>query len=345
MTRQLTSMAGVLLAALALAVPAPARQQAARAPQGEFDPAAAQALSEARSAFSAGHYKDALKAYRRASKIEREACFPCWSGIVQCQKMLGDFDGALKSGDKLLALAASDQEKIAAHVIRGDTFMALNANDKTLTAAESEYREGLQSAPNMTLLHSRLAVAMFKQSKDDEGRAEARRVIELEPSGSLAAEARQLLANPERARRRFAPEFHLTTLQGEKIGLDTLAGKVVVLDFWATWCGPCRQSVGELRELVKRFPQDEFVLISVSADKDERKWRDFVSEKKMEWRQYWDSEGDIGRLFDVHALPTYLVIDRDGSIRERLVGLNPQDSVVHRLKERLPALFAAKQAK
>lgn len=80
------------------------------------------------------------------------------------------------------------------------------------------------------------------------------------------------------------------------------------------------------------------MLISVSADKDENQWRDFVGKKKMDWAQYRDSDGRILNLFGVHSFPTYMVIDGDGVIRERITGLNPQESVVHRLKATLGAM-------
>ena len=318
---------------------------AAQAPGQTLDPSAQQAISQGNAAFAAKHYEEALKAYRRANKIEKEACFSCWALIAQSQKSLKDWDSALTSAGKCLDTAADDAERGVAHIIRGDVYLGMPPSSKNWKAAEAEYRAAVQMQPSDALYHLKLAVALFKESNDNEGLQEAQRCLALNPDGELAASVQQLIANPERARRPFAPEFHLTTLKGETIGLQDLSGKVVVLDFWATWCGPCRESIGELKDLVKKYPQDQFVLISISADSDEQKWREFVAQKKMEWRQYWDHEGNMRRLFQVQEFPTYFVIDRDGSIRDRLVGINPQDSVVHRLKEALPALFAAKPTK
>jgi len=124
--------------------------------------------------------------------------------------------------------------------------------------------------------------------------------------------------------------------------LNGLAGKFVVLDFWATWCPPCRASVGELKELTRKYPRDRVVLISVSADKEEDKWRDFVAKKEMDWHQYRDPAGTIQRTYGIHAFPTYIVIDTEGIIRQRIVGENPQQSIVARLKSTLATLTADK---
>ena len=124
-------------------------------------------------------------------------------------------------------------------------------------------------------------------------------------------------------------------MQGQQLSLQQLAGRVLVMDFWATWCPPCRESVPELKELTRKYPTEKLVLISVSADKDENAWRDFVAKKKMDWAQYRDSDHKILEAFGIHGFPTYLVIDGDGVIKERITGLNPQETVVHRLKATL----------
>jgi len=310
-----------------------------------LDPAAQQALAEARAAFGAKHYQDALKGFRKANKIEKDRCSVCWAGAAQAQKRLGDWNGALGSADKALATATDDQMRAVAHIIRGDIYLAMSDSGKNRKLAEGEYRIATQMLPANALFHLKLAGALCKQSLDDEGLQEAQRCLEQEPNGQFAAEAKRLIANPARARLDFAPDFQLTTLQGETFAVKDFAGTTLVLDFWATWCPPCRASVGELRDLLKKYPRESLVLVSVSADSDENKLREFLGEKKMDWPQYWDKQGTIRDLFDVHAFPTYLVIDGDGAIRARIVGLNPQDSVVHRLRQALPSIVSAKPQK
>jgi len=147
--------------------------------------------------------------------------------------------------------------------------------------------------------------------------------------------AKKMIADPRRARENYAPEFHFTTLQGEYLSSDQLAGKVVVLDFWATWCRPCRDSVPDLRDLQKKYSRDQMILISISADEDEEKWRDFIAKQKMDWAQFWDHDGAIRQSFAVHAFPTYIVINEKGVITQHIEGEDPRQSVAYRLKAAL----------
>jgi thiol:disulfide interchange protein len=80
------------------------------------------------------------------------------------------------------------------------------------------------------------------------------------------------------------------------------------------------------------------VVVSVSADEDDHAWRDFVDHKKMDWMQYRDNDHKILSAFEIHAFPTYLVITGDGVIKRRIVGMNPQQTIVHRLKETLESM-------
>jgi thiol-disulfide isomerase/thioredoxin len=138
-----------------------------------------------------------------------------------------------------------------------------------------------------------------------------------------------------RGQEKIAPEFEISTLQGRRVSLKQLAGRVVVMDFWATWCEPCRAALPDLRELTKKYPAEKLILISVSVDKDDGAWREFVGKEKMDWAQYRDADHKIREAFGIRSYPTYLVIDGDGIIKERYTGFNPEESVVHRLKTAL----------
>jgi thiol-disulfide isomerase/thioredoxin len=131
----------------------------------------------------------------------------------------------------------------------------------------------------------------------------------------------------------------VTTIKGQKISSTEFLGKVVVMDFWATWCPPCRESVGELKELTRKYPSDKVVVLSVSADKDDAKWREFVEKKNMDWLQYRDADDHVLKLMGIHAFPTYIVIDSEGIIRDRIVGENPQQTIVGRLKDKLQKMM------
>jgi peroxiredoxin len=295
---------------------------------------------QGKSALVAEKYEDAIKAFKRANKAQNEACSPCLVGMAYAMVRMGDLNGALSSTEKALALAKTNEQRAEAYTMRGDLLLGTN-EEKKRADAEAAYRAAVRQNTEAPEPHLKLAVALFKEVKDSEGQEELNEYLRVAPSGKFAGYARSLLVNPRRARENYAPNFRVATLKGNSVQLADLAGKVVVLDFWATWCHPCVASVGELKELTRKYSQEKVVLISVSADEDEQKWKEFIGKKGMEWEQYWDKDGSVRKLFNVRAYPTYLVIDQEGIIRERIVGLNSQQSVVYRLKEKLQTLLAA----
>jgi len=119
-------------------------------------------------------------------------------------------------------------------------------------------------------------------------------------------------------------------------------GKVVLLDFWASWCGPCRRSLPSLKRLQAVYGSADFVLISVSEDDDESAWRSFVSINHMTWTQHWDSDSTLQSKFGVSALPTYVLIGRDGTVVQTFVGEAPAETIVERIGPDLKASLAAK---
>jgi thiol-disulfide isomerase/thioredoxin len=140
----------------------------------------------------------------------------------------------------------------------------------------------------------------------------------------VSERAAALIANPRRAREPYAPDFSIVTLGKEFVTLADLRGKVVVLDFWGTWCPPCVQAVPSLRDLQKKHAKDPFLLVGVSSDNSEQLVRDFTGRNQMEWVQFWDRDRKIQQLFDVRAWPTYIVIDDEGIVRFRTSGTTAQ---------------------
>jgi thiol-disulfide isomerase/thioredoxin len=272
--------------------------------------------------------------------MRHDSCGDCYLEIAVAQTKLGQLDDALKSCDKAISCASNDQLRTTSHALKGNILRSMGDDAKRLKAAESEYRAAAQLDPNNASIHLNLGIVLLRESQPD-GIAELNTYLRLAPDGTDANYARKVIANPKRAGDPLAPPFSVTTLDGRQVSLDQLAGKIVVMDFWATWCPPCRAAVPEFKELTKKYPPSKLVLISFSADSDQQAWRDFISKHDMEWPQYWDRDGHIRTEFGVNAFPTYLVIDQDGFIRDRIVGLNEQLSVVGRLKQTLQLMLSA----
>jgi thioredoxin-like negative regulator of GroEL len=300
------------------------------------DPAFKDQLERGQKALQDNKYKEALDAFKNANKIQHNACGQCYFLLAITYFRMHDLSHTMESCDKAIATAETDGVRALAHNLKGNLLLGSSRTDsKKLAQAESEFKAAVQLDPKSPMFHLNLAKALLRESKDEVAKRELQACLNCGPEEKLAREARQLIADPRRGREELAPDFELTTMQGQQLSLQQLAGRVVVMDFWATWCPPCRESVPELKALTRKYPTEKLVLISVSGDKDENAWRDFVAKKKMDWAQYRDSNHKILDAFGIQAFPTYLVIDGEGVIRERITGLNPQETVVYRLKATL----------
>jgi cytochrome c biogenesis protein CcmG/thiol:disulfide interchange protein DsbE len=128
-----------------------------------------------------------------------------------------------------------------------------------------------------------------------------------------------------------APEIYVAATQDSGSARPQLAGKVVLLDFWASWCGPCRSSLPDLKQLVSAYGGRQLEVVSISEDEDARDWQNFVAKNGMNWPQQHDPDGSTARRFGVSGLPTYILIASNGTILQRYVGASPQESLADRI--------------
>jgi thiol-disulfide isomerase/thioredoxin len=109
------------------------------------------------------------------------------------------------------------------------------------------------------------------------------------------------------------------------------SGKVTLLDFWATWCGPCRHALPGLKQLQAAYRGDQLEVISISEDEDEGTWHNFVAQNQMNWTQRLDLNHQMMRQFGARSLPTYILIGKDGRVLQQYVGDDAGEPILERI--------------
>ena len=132
-------------------------------------------------------------------------------------------------------------------------------------------------------------------------------------------------------------DFSLPDIKGDSLRLSSMKGKVFLLDFWASWCGPCRYSNKNLVKLYSKYKQHGFEILSVSLDDRKNAWKKAVSKDKITWLQINDSGGWDARSaskWQVEAIPASFLIDKNGNV----VAINPEKQELENKIRQLLAL-------
>jgi thiol-disulfide isomerase/thioredoxin len=283
-------------------------------------------------------YKDALKSlhdYGRASALDGFAkadkqdgghCVACQKQMIKYGTELSEWKFAELAATEMVAEVQTTRETAIAHyqlaVILMDEGLEKH-KDEFFSRGHDEIAKALAANanfPDALYIDGRL-LAQLQQ--DDAAKARFQQFANMKPSDDPNVQrAMRYISRPELARARMVPPFVVTTADGQRISMDDLQGKVVLLDFWATWCGPCREALPHMQKIAKKFQGQPLVILSVSLDKDEGAWKAFIAKNEMTWPQYRDGsfEGPIAKKFGVNAIPHTFTIDADGVLQEEHVG-------------------------
>ena len=120
-----------------------------------------------------------------------------------------------------------------------------------------------------------------------------------------------------------APDFALRSAAGPNLRLSEHRGQVVMINFWATWCGPCRQEMPKLDEIFARYEPAGFTLLGVNIDEDSAQAQRLADELGVSFPLLFDDEQDVSRLYDVQAMPMTVMVDRAGKVRSVHYGYRP----------------------
>jgi peroxiredoxin len=122
-----------------------------------------------------------------------------------------------------------------------------------------------------------------------------------------------------------APDFTLRSLEGENVKLSELRGNVVMINFWASWCGPCRQEMPLLESLYQRYNALGFELLGVNVEQDVDDAKRWLADRPVSFPVLLDPENELTKIYQVKAMPSTILVDRDGNVRHLHKGYKPGD--------------------
>lgn len=132
----------------------------------------------------------------------------------------------------------------------------------------------------------------------------------------------------------IVPDFTLKSMEGENLRLEELRGQVVLINFWASWCGPCRQEMPILQKIHQRYERLGFTVLGVNVDEVPEKARKIADRLALDFPLLLDTQQSVSEAYDVNAMPYTVLVDRDGQVRYVHRGYKPGDEAqyVNKLK-------------
>ena len=267
---------------------------------------------------------DRLDHWKRANKIAGGSCLSCLDNMLELEYRTGDTKAALATANTYEALVVSPASKAYAETLRGSILFHSN-HDKPkpeqLVQADAEFKAALAHNPTLHTAAYLDGRTLALLNRDEEARRIFADYVHSVPAGdNYRLRAEHFAENPALARATMAPPFTVTTAEGKQFTLDDMNGRVVLVDFWATWCGPCNEELPHVRKIAQEFAGQPFVLISVSWDSDPAKWQQFIDRNGMTWNQFRDADHQLSTAYGVNSIPHYFTIDSDGVLQSEKIG-------------------------
>lgn len=284
----------------------------------------AQAMEDGRLALARHQYQAAADAFVRASGLRQGVSAEAAVGLARAERGLRAYQKAVDACAGALRWTRGDAALEA--LLRTEHGLALLEGASTLgrarlAEAEADFRAALAAGDAVPAARYYLGVALVQQNREAEGVAELKAYIATAAPGPEANDAKSIILNPRRADKNYPADFEITTRDGEHLALADLRGKVVLLDFWGSWCGPCRAATPSIARIYRKYVGQSFMLIGIGVGEASKTgWANYIDQHNMPWRHYLDNPPMLNRYFNVHTVPTYILIDGEGIVRDRQTG-------------------------
>lgn len=277
---------------------------------------AQQKLAQARNFAMSGQIVEAINAFQKAAEMKKGQCPECFQGLGMTYFQINQYKEASAAFKQAIALKPENEAAVT-NLLGVSLF--LQDDKKVLNESIAAFKKAIElSQDKMPKAHFNLGHALLKAGKEAEGIAELKIYVALEPESPNAEGARQVIGNPKLAGVRLATDFKVKSTEGKELSLKSLRGKVVLLDFWASWCGPCRMEMPAVKKVWQKYGGDKFVIVGINLDNNKAAFDSYVKSEGLTWPQYFDGQGwnnKVSQLYGVRSIPHTVLIDKDGAIR------------------------------
>jgi thiol-disulfide isomerase/thioredoxin len=230
--------------------------------------------------------------------------------------------------DERLQLRVEQVQRAASIKASGDMEVMLTEMEKGARTLQKEFPK----RPELGGLILQVAEARLNRGELETARKMAQEILDSKPEAELTEAANEVLVKIGRVGKPLDIKFK--AVDGREIDLTGMKGKVVLVDFWATWCAPCMQDLPNVKSAYDKLSPKGFEIVGISFDRDLDKLKQVVGHEKMMWPQFFDESGDGNKYaeeFKINTIPTMWLVDKKGVLRE----LNAREDLVAKVEKLL----------